>query len=73
MLGAFAKNYRFGIDNIQGCLKILIWDSKQFQKNQNIFNYKVVDYVEDYNFDIKFVFIQIHIKKLWIIFWCNYL
>ena len=66
MLGAFAKNYRFGIDhvNIEGCFKILIWDSKQFQKNQNIFNYKVVDYVEDYNFDIKFVFIQIHMKKL---------
>ena len=32
------------------------------------FNYKVVDRVEGYKFDIKFVFIRVHMKKLWIIF-----
>ena len=29
-----------------------------------IFNYKVVDLVEYYNFDIKFVFIEHHMRKL---------
>jgi hypothetical protein len=32
--------------------------------NLKIFNYKVVDRVEGYNFDIKFVFIRAHMKKL---------
>jgi hypothetical protein len=30
---------------------------------QKLFNYKVVDRVEGYNFDIKFVFIRAHIKS----------
>jgi hypothetical protein len=37
--------------------------------NKKLFNYKVVDCAEDYNFGIKFVFIWVHMKKLWIIFW----
>ena len=36
--------------------------------NKKLFNYKVVDRVEGYNFDIKFIFIRVHMKKLWIIF-----
>jgi hypothetical protein len=37
--------------------------------NKKLFNYKVVDHIEGYNFNIKFVFIWVHMKKLWIIFW----
>ena len=37
--------------------------------NKKIFNYKVVGRVEGYNFDIKFIFIRVHMKRLWIIFW----
>jgi hypothetical protein len=29
---------------------------------QKLFNYKVVDRIEGYNFDIKFVFIRVHMK-----------
>ena len=32
--------------------------------NKILFNYKVVDCAEDYNFDIKFVFIRVHMKML---------
>ena len=32
--------------------------------NKKLFNYKVIDCIEGYNFDIKFVFIRVHIKKL---------
>jgi hypothetical protein len=32
--------------------------------NENFVKYKVLDLVKLYNFDIKFVFIRIHIKKL---------
>ena len=32
------------------------------------FNYKVVNRVAGYNFDIHFVFIWVHMKKLWVIF-----
>ena len=31
--------------------------------NKNFINYKVLDLVELYNFDIKFVFIRLHLKK----------
>jgi len=37
--------------------------------NKKLFNYRVVDHVEDYNFNIKLVFIRVHMKKLRIIFW----
>jgi len=37
--------------------------------NKKLFNCKVGDHIEGYNFDIKFVFIRVHMKKLWIIFW----
>jgi hypothetical protein len=32
--------------------------------NKNAFNYKVVDHVDGFNFNIKVVFIRVHIKKL---------
>jgi hypothetical protein len=31
--------------------------------NQNFINYKVLDLVELYDFDINFVFIQLHLKR----------
>jgi hypothetical protein len=34
--------------------------------NEKVINYKVLDLVILYNFDIKFDFIRDHIKKLWI-------
>ena len=40
--------------------------------NEKIINYKVLDLVIFYNFDIKFDFIQDHMKKLWF-FLGNYL
>jgi len=36
--------------------------------NKKLFNYKVIDHIEGYNFNIKFVFIQVYMKTLWIIF-----
>ena len=36
--------------------------------NEKVINYKVLDLVILYNFDIKFDFIQDHMKKLWIFF-----
>ena len=36
--------------------------------DKKLFNYKVVDSVEDYNFDIKFVFIWVHMKKKYELF-----
>jgi hypothetical protein len=32
--------------------------------NKKFINYKVLDLVELYNFDITFVFIQLHLKKI---------
>jgi len=32
--------------------------------NEKVINYKVVDCIEIYNFDIKFVFIKLSLKKL---------
>ena len=32
--------------------------------NKKFINYKVLDLVELYNFDINFVFIQLHLKKI---------
>ena len=32
--------------------------------NSKKFNYKVIDRIEGYNFDIKFVFIRVYMKKL---------
>ena len=32
--------------------------------NKNFINYKVLDLVDLYNFDINFVFIRLHLKKL---------
>ena len=32
--------------------------------NEKVINYKVVDLIEIYNFDIKFVFIRLYLKKL---------
>jgi len=37
-------------------------------QNKKLLNYKVVDLIESYYVDIKFIFIQIYIEKLWIIF-----
>ena len=34
--------------------------------DKKIINYKVLDLVELYNFDINFVFIQFHLEKIWI-------
>ena len=31
--------------------------------NKNFINYKVLDLVELYNFDINFIFIRLHLKK----------
>ena len=31
--------------------------------NNKLFSYKVVDHVERYNFDIKFVFIRVYMKS----------
>ncbi len=36
--------------------------------NEDKLYIKIVDRVEGYKFDIKFVFIRVHMKKLWIIF-----
>jgi hypothetical protein len=36
--------------------------------NEKIVNYKVLDLIEFYNFDINFSFIRNHIKKLILIF-----
>jgi len=36
--------------------------------NEKVFNYKVLDLIILYNFDIKFNFIQDHMKKLWIFY-----
>ena len=36
--------------------------------NIKVRNYKILDLVELYNFGLKFVFIQDHIRKLWIFF-----
>jgi len=33
--------------------------------NESVVNYKILDLIKLYNFDIKFVFIRNHIKKLW--------
>ena len=52
----------FGINSIKSCGVYL---DIQMISNQKSFNYKVVDLVEYYNFDIKFVFIRRHIRKLW--------
>ena len=41
--------------------------------NEKVINYKVLDLVILYNFDIKFDFIQDHMKKLWFFFVWNYL
>ena len=35
--------------------------------NEKIISYKVLDLIIFYNFNIKFDFIQDHMKKLWII------
>ena len=37
--------------------------------NKKLFNYKVVDRIEGFDFDINFISIRVHMKKLWIIFW----
>ena len=34
-------------------------------------NYKVVDCIEIYNFNIKFVFIWLYLKRLWIYLYCS--
>jgi len=33
--------------------------------NESVVNYKILDLIKLYNFDIKFVFIRNHMKKLW--------
>jgi hypothetical protein len=33
--------------------------------NEKTQNYKVVDLIESYNFDINFIFIRHHMKELW--------
>jgi hypothetical protein len=65
--------------NIWGCSKILNFKFQNLSTQNNILglltvlnkkllNYKVLNLVETYNFDTKYVFIRIHMKKLWIIF-----
>jgi hypothetical protein len=34
--------------------------------NKNFINYKVLDLVKLYNFDINFISIRLHLKKIWI-------
>jgi hypothetical protein len=33
--------------------------------NKNFINYKVLDLVKLYNFDINFVYIWLHLKRIW--------
>ena len=33
--------------------------------NESVVNYKILDLIKLYNFDIKFVFIRNHMKTLW--------
>jgi hypothetical protein len=40
--------------------------------NKNFINYKVLNLVELYNFDINFVFIRLHLKKIIIYLCCSY-
>jgi hypothetical protein len=40
--------------------------------NKKFINYKILDLVELYNFDINFVFIQLYLKKMWIYLYHNY-
>jgi hypothetical protein len=47
-------------------IMLVIWASKRFQIKKNL-NYKVVDLDESYNFNIKFISIQVHTKIT--IFW----
>ena len=39
-------------------------DKPAEQSNEDKFYIKIVDHVEGYNFDIKFIFMRIHMKKL---------
>jgi hypothetical protein len=43
----------------------MFWNSKLL--NEIVVNYKIVNLYELYNFNIKFVFIHFHLKKLWIV------
>jgi hypothetical protein len=52
----------FGINSTKSCDVYLVI---QMILNQNILSYKVVDHVKYYNFDIKFVFIGHHMRKVW--------
>jgi len=40
--------------------------------DKKFINYKVLDLVELYNFDINFVFIQFHLEKIWIYLYYNH-
>lgn len=40
--------------------------------NEKVVIYKVVDPFDVYNFDIKFVFIRLYLKKLWILLCYTY-
>jgi len=51
----------FGINSIKICVVYL--DIKMIS-NQKSLNYKVVDLIEYYNFDIKLVFIGHHMREL---------
>ena len=55
----------FGINSTKSCG---IYLDIQTILNQKYLNYKVVDVIEYYNFDIKFIFVEHHMKKLWSFF-----
>ena len=48
----------FCINSIKSCVDIWIFKNEKFE-------YKVVDLLGYYNFDVKFGFIRHHIRKLW--------
>jgi type IV secretory pathway VirB6-like protein len=51
----------FGINSIKSCGVYLDIETIS---NKKYLNYKVIDLVEYYNFNLKFIFIEHHMRKL---------
>jgi hypothetical protein len=45
-----------------------IWTPRRWQIEKQIANYRVLDLVKLYNFDIKSIFIRFHLKKVMTLF-----